>query len=77
MATVNKPGAVFSLGYYKDDGSYNEKENLINRAKALNDRKLMSRNGTLKLLDRNAGIPFDVTIDLIMKFNGDEIIREE
>ncbi len=77
MANVNKPNAVFSLGYYKDDGSYSEKKNIINRSKNLNDRKKMSRSGLFKLFDRDKGRAFDVTIDLVMMFNGSEIIREE
>jgi hypothetical protein len=59
LAEVNKPNVRFSIGYYKNDGSYSEKQNVVNRSKNLSDRKLMS------------------TIDLIMKFNGNQIIREE
>lgn len=77
MAKVNKPAEVFSIGYYKDDGSYSEKAKVINRSKNLNDRKKMSRNGLLKLLDKSNGLPFNVTIDLLVKFNGNNIIREE
>lgn len=76
LAEVNKPNVRFSIGYYKNDGSYSEKQNVVNRSKNLSDRKLMSRNGTLNCIDKD-GNPFDVTIDLIMKFNGNQIIREE
>lgn len=76
MANVNKSNAVFSIGYYKDSGDYSEKDNIINRSKNLSDRKKMSRSGLFKLYDRSTGKAFDVTIDLVMKFNGTEIIRE-
>lgn len=77
LAEVNKPGAVFSLGFWKADGTYTTKDRVVSRSTFLDVRKKMNRNGLLKCLCKTEGKAFDVTIDLIMTFNGMKIIRPE
>lgn len=76
LAEVNKVGSVFSVGFYKSDGSFTTKEGVTNRSKiGQNQRKKMNRNGLLNCYLPKTGEFFDCTIDLIMTFNGMEIIR--
>jgi hypothetical protein len=77
LAEVNKPNAVFSIGFWKDGGSYTVKDGVVNRSANLNERKKMNRNGLLKCYQKSNNSIFDVTIDLIMTFNNMKILRPE
>jgi hypothetical protein len=75
LAEVNKPNSVFGIGFYKDDGSYTEKNGVTNRKANLNEYKKMNRSGLLSCYLKANDTFFDCTIDLIMCFNKMEIIR--
>lgn len=77
LAEVNKPGSVFQIGFWKADGTYTTKASVVNRSANLNERKKMNRNGLLHCFQKTTAAHFDVTIDLIMEFNGMKIIRPE
>lgn len=75
LSEINRPHSVFSIGFYKDDGSFVEKTGVANRRSNLNERKKMNRSGLLNCYLPAADEFFDCTIDLIMTFNKMEIIR--
>lgn len=75
LSEVNKPNAIFSIAFRKDDGTISIKNNVFNRRSSLNDRKVFNRNGLLHCVNKHDGSPFDCTIDCIVRFNGMKIIR--
>lgn len=77
LAEVNKPNSVFSIGFWKDDGTYSQKDGIVNRAASLDNRKKMNRNGLLRCATIGSDKVFDLTIDLIVNFNGMQVIRPE
>lgn len=77
LGDVNKPNSVFTIGFWKADGNFTTKHDVTNRRTSLNDRKKMNRSGLLNCYDQKNDEFFDVTIDLIVTYNGMEIIRPE
>lgn len=77
LSQINVPGAVFSIVFRKDNGDISEKHGVMNRGKSLNDRKVANRDGLLKCWQPQANHTFDCTIDLLVRFNGQTIIRPE
>lgn len=77
LSEVNRPHSVFSLGFYKANGIYVEKSNIMSRSSHFGERKKFNRNGLLRCIERSNSQVFDVTIDLVMNFNGMEIVRIE
>jgi hypothetical protein len=70
------PSVVFSLKYRKVDGNIGKKERcvLVRSSKNdLNERKKMNRNGMLLLREVGGKHDFNVYIDLLREFNGNEI----
>lgn len=77
LGDMNKPNSVFSIGFWKADGKFVTKHDVTNRKTSLGDRKKMNRNGLLNCYVPKNDEFFDCTIDLIMTYNGMEIIRPE
>lgn len=77
LAEMNRSSRIFSIGFRKDNGDYSFKENVLNRSSNLCDRKKMNRSGLVRCMQKNSDSIFDVTIDLIVKFDGMEVIRPE
>lgn len=77
LAEVNKPNSVFNLKYRKDDGSVGHKKNVVlrNGNNELNERRKMNRNGLLSIYEPASGNEREVTIDLIIEFNGLRVLR--
>lgn len=78
LSEMNKPNSVFSVEYWKVDGTYGEKKRLALRRSGndLSDRKKMNNSGTLKLIDLSTGQPMELYIDFLIGFNGIEINHE-
>ena len=77
LSEVNAPNAVFDIKYRKDDGTVGEKKRVMKRVgnNGLNDHKKMNRLGLLKIWNPKTGEDRDITIDLIVEFNGKRVIR--
>jgi hypothetical protein len=70
------PGRVFSIGARKKNGDWTEKAKCVlvhNSRGDLNQRKYWSRNGLLKLREVGGKHEFNIYIDLLVEFNGQEI----
>lgn len=78
LSEMNRPNSVFSLEYWKVDGTYGEKKRVALRRSGndLSDRKKMNNSGMLLLVDLSTGGRFDLYIDFLMVFNGVEINHE-
>jgi hypothetical protein len=77
LSEVCRPNSVFEIRFRKDDGSFSEKNGVINRSGRHEDRKKLNRNGLLNCYQPATDKTFSVTIDLIMEFNGMKIQRPE
>jgi hypothetical protein len=75
LSEITFPGAVYSIGYRKVDGTWGEKKNatLRRNSNPLTARGKMSRSGLLKLMNRDNGKEFEIYIDLLVEFNGCEV----
>ena len=72
LATINKPGSVFSIKGRKVNGDITMKTGCValRSANVLNDHKMYNRNGTVKLYQPQKSHQFELYIDLIKEFNG-------
>lgn len=77
LAEMNRANRVFSIGFRKDNGDFSVKENVMNRSSNLSNRKKMNRSGLVRCMQKNNDLIFDATIDLIVRFDGMEVIRPE
>jgi hypothetical protein len=76
LSEVNKPNSVFSIDFRKEDGNISSKKGIVNRSLTFGRRK-QNRSGILACMIPGTNQIFDVTIDLLVAFNGIKIIRPE
>jgi hypothetical protein len=77
LATINKPGSVFSIKARKVNGDVTIKTGCValRGTNALNEHKIYNRGGLLKLYQPQKSHKFELYIDLIKEFNGMTVIH--
>jgi hypothetical protein len=76
LSEVNQTGAVFSVEYRKMNGDFGSKSRCTGRidsANQLNDKRKRNRTGVLKLHNLDTATDFELYIDLLQSFNGQDI----
>lgn len=77
LSEMNMPDAIFSIKYRKDDGSVGTKINVKARGvrNVITERRKYNRNGVIAIYVPASGEDRDITIDLIIEFNGMRVVR--
>ena len=72
LATINKPGSVFSIKGRKVNGEITVKVGCVavRGSNVLNEHKIYNRGGLVKLYQPQKSHQFELYIDLIKEFNG-------
>jgi hypothetical protein len=77
LSEANEAQRVFAITYRTKDGTWGQKTACFLRRSgsnnSLNERKKQNAGGLLKCIDKYTGQAFDVVIDLILTFDGQNI----
>lgn len=80
LSEMCQPNCVFSIKFRKVDGNISKKEKCVlvrSSGNDLTERKKMNRNGMLLLREVGGKHDFNVYIDFLREFNGNEIDFEK